>query len=82
MKLQTPHIIKEGNEEFRLGTLKGNHILYDFDKILLYLNAKGKLLFGKNFKIYESITMTGRFYTNFVITKSGIGTNVKNWGLI
>tara|TARA_R110001592_G_scaffold42009_10_gene136726 strand:+ start:1234 stop:1896 length:663 start_codon:yes stop_codon:yes gene_type:complete len=54
MKLQTPHIIKEGNEEFRLGTLKGNHILYDFDKILLYLNAKGKLLFGKEFKIHNN----------------------------
>jgi len=31
----------------------GNEISYDFKKILIYLDAKGKLLFGKNFKIYE-----------------------------
>ena len=37
----TPHIIQE----------KG--IEYDFKSILIYLDAKGKLLFGKNFKIYE-----------------------------
>jgi energy-coupling factor transporter ATP-binding protein EcfA2 len=28
-------------------------VLYDFPKILVYLNAKGKLLFGEKFKIYE-----------------------------
>lgn len=53
MKNPTPHIIIEGNEQFQLGKLKGNHILYDFDKILIYLEAKGKLLFGKKFKIYK-----------------------------
>ncbi len=53
MKNQSPHIIIEGSVQYALGELKGNQILYDFEKILIYLNAKGKLLFGKNFKIYK-----------------------------
>ena len=48
-----PHIIQEGSVKFHLGKLKDNNISYDFKKILIYLDAKGKLLFGKNFKIYE-----------------------------
>ncbi|GMN11572.1 ATPase [Croceitalea sp. MTPC9] len=48
-----PHIIVEGAVEYSLGTMRGNQILYDFDKMLIYLDAKGKLLFGKNFKIYR-----------------------------
>ncbi|MFV0572962.1 MAG: ATPase [Xanthomarina gelatinilytica] len=53
MKNITPHIIQEKGVEYHLGELKDNHIHYDFTKILIYLDAKGKLLFGKNFKIYE-----------------------------
>jgi energy-coupling factor transporter ATP-binding protein EcfA2 len=53
MKNQNPHIIIEGSLQYSLGELKGNQILYDFDKMLIYLNAKGKLLFGKKFKIFE-----------------------------
>lgn len=49
----TPHIITEGSLQYKLGELKGNHILYDFERILVYLDAKGKLLFGNKFKIYE-----------------------------
>lgn len=49
----SPHIIVEGSVQYQLGELMGNEISYDFQKILIYLNAKGKLLFGKNFKIYE-----------------------------
>jgi len=48
-----PHIIIEGAAKYTLGTIKGNQILYDFDKMLIYLDAKGKLLFGEKFKIYE-----------------------------
>ena len=48
-----PHIIVEGAVQYPLGTMRGNQILYDFDKILVYLDAKGKLLFGKQFKIYK-----------------------------
>ncbi len=47
-----PHIIVEGSVQYELGELRGNVINYDFEKLLIYLNAKGKLLFGKTFKIY------------------------------
>lgn len=50
---KTPHIIYEKGIEFQLGELKNNHIQYDFNKILIYLNVKGKSLFGDTFKIYE-----------------------------
>ena len=53
MNIRNPHIIIEGGVQYNLGTFKGNHLLYDFDKMLIYLNAKGKLLFGKKFKIFE-----------------------------
>jgi len=48
-----PHIIFEGGVQYPLGKLKGNQILYDFEKILTYLDVKGRLLFGKNFRIYD-----------------------------
>ncbi|MDC6367329.1 MULTISPECIES: ATPase [Flavobacteriaceae] len=48
-----PHIIVEGAIQYSLGTMRGNQILYDFDKMLVYLDAKGKLLFGQQFKIYK-----------------------------
>ncbi len=53
MKIQNPHIITEGEVEYPLGKLEENQILYDFEKILFYLDAKGKLLFGEDFKIYD-----------------------------
>lgn len=48
-----PHILIEGASQFELGTFDGKSISYDFPKVLRYLDAKGKLLFGKSFKIYE-----------------------------
>jgi len=48
-----PHILIEGATQFELGTFDGESISYDFPKILRYLDAKGKLLFGKSFKIYN-----------------------------
>lgn len=53
MKTQTPHIITEGTTQYQLGEIKGNQIQYDFKKILHYLDHKGKLLFGKKFKIHK-----------------------------
>ncbi len=52
MNYSAPHIIVEGAVQYPLGQLKGKQILYDFEKMLTYLDAKGKLLFGKKFKIY------------------------------
>jgi len=53
MSYRAPHIIVEGAVQYPLGQLKGKQILYDFEKMLTYLDAKGKLLFGKKFKIYR-----------------------------
>ncbi len=51
--MDNPSKIIEGGVEFSLGKFDGKNVLYDFDKILIYLNAKGKILFGKDFKIYD-----------------------------
>ncbi len=48
-----PFNIEEGGVQYSLGTFDGQNVLYDFPKILLYLTAKGKMLFGQNFRIYE-----------------------------
>ncbi|MFD1615159.1 ATPase [Gelatiniphilus marinus] len=53
MKNEQPHIIIEKGAQYKLGEFKNNCIQYDFKSILIYLDAKGKLMFGKNFKIYE-----------------------------
>jgi len=53
MKFKTPHIITETNTQFHIGKKQGKYILYDFERILEYLNFKGKLLFGEKFEIYE-----------------------------
>ncbi|NAY91417.1 ATPase [Muricauda sp. JGD-17] len=51
--MANPCKIKEGAVEYAIGEFDGQTILYDFPKILIYLNAKGRLLFGNRFKIYE-----------------------------
>ena len=48
-----PHIIIEGSVEYKLGTFDGSFIQYNFTNVVRYLNAKGKLLFGKNFRLYD-----------------------------
>lgn len=47
-----PSKIKEGGIEYSLGNYDGKKMVYDFQKILVYLDAKGKLIFGQHFKIY------------------------------
>lgn len=53
MKLNHPYIINEASVQYRIGELKDGYIQYDFNKILVYLDAKGKLMFGKKFRIYK-----------------------------
>lgn len=53
MSTKLPHIITEKGIEYHLGKLEDNRILYDFQNILEYLDVKGKILFGDNFKIYS-----------------------------
>ena len=47
-----PSKITEGGIEYSIGRFNGFEMFYDFPKILIYLDAKGKLLFGKHFKIF------------------------------
>ncbi|WP_282143592.1 ATPase [Cellulophaga baltica] len=54
--MDNPSKITEGGIEYSLGKFDGKSVLYDFDKILIYLNAKGRLLFGRNFRIYNEDT--------------------------
>lgn len=48
-----PSKITEGGIEYSIGRFNGFEMFYDFPKILIYLEAKGKLLFGKHFKIFD-----------------------------
>jgi len=50
--MANPSKIVEGGVEFSLGKFDGKLMVYDFPKILVYLEAKGKMLFGNHFKIY------------------------------
>lgn len=54
MNQATPHIITEGAVTYELGHLDGQQILYDFEKMLIYLKAKGQMLFGRHFQIVEA----------------------------
>jgi len=53
MSKKSPHIIIEKGVQYKIGELEGNEISYDFNKILIYLDAKGKMLFGDKFRIYK-----------------------------
>ena len=51
--MESHYEIREGGVVYSLGKQKGKEIIYDFPKILTYLQAKGKILFGEHFRIYE-----------------------------
>ncbi|PJB20143.1 MAG: ATPase [Flavobacteriaceae bacterium CG_4_9_14_3_um_filter_33_16] len=53
MNTINPNIITEGSDTYELGSIQGNQIIYDFEKILMYLNAKGKLLFKEPFNLFD-----------------------------
>ncbi|ARN70631.1 ATPase [Nonlabens tegetincola] len=42
-----------GGTQFQVAELKNNFLHYDFKSALRFLDARGKLLFGKQFKIYD-----------------------------
>lgn len=44
----------EAGVEYSLGKFDGETVYYDFPKMLRYLEVKGKILFGKDFRIFES----------------------------
>jgi len=49
-----PSKIVEAGVEYSLGKFDGETVYYDFPKMLRYLEVKGKMLFGKDFRIFES----------------------------
>ena len=48
-----PSEITEGGVVYSLGKVRGDQVLYEFPKILVYLEAKGKLLFGDHFRLFQ-----------------------------
>ncbi|WP_103864824.1 ATPase [Aquimarina sp. I32.4] len=62
-----PSKITEGGVEYSLGKFDGKSVIYDFPKIITYLNAKGKLLFGDTFKIYDDDHSTVLRLCNYFI---------------
>lgn len=51
--MANPSKITEGGVVYSLGEFDGKKMNYDFSKMIIYLNAKGKLLYGKKFHIWE-----------------------------
>ena len=49
--MNPPHQITENGFTFELGTLHDNRVNYNFDRIKVYLNFKGKQLFGQHFNL-------------------------------
>lgn len=50
--MANPSKITEGGVVYSLGHFDGKQVRYDFSKVLTYLDAKGKLLFGRKFQIH------------------------------
>ena len=48
-----PSKIIEDEIEYSIGNFNGFEMIYDFDKILIYLDVKGKLIYGSHFKIQK-----------------------------
>lgn len=48
-----PSTLILGGVQYEVGKLDKDYLLYDFPQICRFLNARGKLLFGKQFKIYK-----------------------------
>lgn len=65
--MDNPSKITEDGVEYSLGKFDGTSVFYDFDKILIYLNAKGKLLFGKHFIIHDKDIMIIRKLCHYFI---------------
>lgn len=62
-----PSKIVEGGIEFSLGKFDGKLMVYDFPKILVYLEAKGKMLFGNHFKLFQEDEKILSMLSNYFI---------------
>lgn len=51
--MTNPSNLEIGGVTYSIGEFDGKNMIYDFRKILCFLEAKGKLMLGKEFKIWE-----------------------------
>lgn len=65
--MMNPSRIVEGGIEFSLGKFDGKLMVYDFPKILVYLEAKGKMLFGNHFKLFQEDEKILSLLSNYFI---------------
>ena len=49
--MENPCKLIEGDTVYEIGTMQGRKAVYDFEKMLAYLEVKGKMLLGSHFKI-------------------------------
>jgi hypothetical protein len=65
--MMNPSKIVEGGIEFSLGKFDGKLMVYDFPKILVYLEAKGKMMFGNHFKLFQEDEKILNILSNYFI---------------
>lgn len=65
--MMNPSRIVEDGIEFSLGKFDGKLMVYDFPKILVYLEAKGKILFGNHFKLFREDEKILSMLSNYFI---------------
>jgi energy-coupling factor transporter ATP-binding protein EcfA2 len=51
--MRNPSKIVEAGVEYSLGRYDGKTVYYEFPKMMIYLEAKGRILFGERFRIFE-----------------------------
>lgn len=51
--MMNPSKIKVGGIEYSLGRFDGKTVIYEFPKMLHFLEVKGKVTFGKHFQIFK-----------------------------
>ncbi len=56
MKKEEIYTIKDTGITYPLGIVKDKTIHYDFDKMRIFLESKGKSLYGQNFKLFHTDT--------------------------
>lgn len=76
--MENPYEIREDGVIYSLGKYCGKEIIYDFSKIISYLQLKGKLMFGDHFKIYEEDREILLKLSNYFIRDN---ENCKKFGL-
>lgn len=62
-----PCKLTEGGVEYTVAKFDGKQLIYDFPQILKYLDSKGKVLFGPDFKIYQEDHEILHKLTNYFI---------------